>query len=319
MKNDRRVLAGFLILVVAASLFLVQRDGSSPPGEAGLHSQNESTLSTGVNETGDNGPLVPITADGVDFEEESTGFVECPPAVQVKSQYYQSGLEHLVNFTLFLNGTPKANVTLEGVEGKYFCIPEGIVVYSYYPGEWRSFMAIFDYNPTPLWVEKYSGLPKMYRNGSIILRDEGCLYFVSVKTGKLRGRVCVYEYLSHFKFVGERLYITAAHLKGRAHLYVFEDNTMREVSIINISTFELVGIRMPLDVNEKYIAVAYFLYPTDGAEKNGICIFKKDTLEKIACKEFEEWDRPLKVKLEGDTVYVQTTKGVKAYKITAPW
>ncbi|ASJ04905.1 hypothetical protein [Thermococcus barossii] len=264
------------------------------------------------------GPLIELDEGfkGVNLSGKSRGFITCPQWLEVRWRRDISlNNTVLLNFTLFVNNTPYLNLILEEFSGSYFCIPEGVVVYSYYPGERRSSMALFDYNLTPLWRTEHGGSPVAYKNGSIILLGEDCLYLINVETGKLRKRICVHEYISHFKFVGDRLYITAAHLKGKAHLYVFEGSDRREVPIINIPTFELVGIRMPFDVNEKYIAVAYFLYPTDGAEKNGVCVFTADSLRKIACREFEEGERPLKVKLAGNVVYVQTTNGVKAYKI----
>ena len=262
-------------------------------------------------------PLIEIDEEfkEVNFSEESKGFITCPKWLSIRwEREVSSNNTIFLNFTVFINNTPYLNLTLNGFSGSYFCTPEGIAIYGHY-GRERSTIAFFSYNLTPLWRTEHEGWPVAYKNGGIVLLGGDCLYMINVETGSLHKKICVWEHISEFKFVGERLYITAAHLKGRANLYVFEGNNMREVSIINISTFELVGIRMPIDVNEKYIAVAYFLYPTDGTEKNGVCVFTAEGLKKIACREFEEWERPVNVKLEGDIVYVQTIKGVKAYRI----
>ncbi|ACJ16493.1 hypothetical protein TON_1005 [Thermococcus onnurineus NA1] len=326
MKNDKKVLVGFLIFIFAVSLFIIQKDNSPPPNEGeGLHLQNKSSISISVNETGDNKTLVPIATDGVNFEGETTGFIQCLSVIQVKSQYYQSGLEHLVNFTLFLNGTLKANVTLEGVEGNYFCVPEGVVVYSYYPGERRSSVALFDYNLTIIWKEKYRAFPEMYHNGSIILVDS-CIYFVNTSDGNLSRKICPdvrRPYISHIRILGETVYYTVGYYdidlwKTRALIYLVRAEEVKKSEIATIEGHPL-GVRLLIDANDEYVAVAYYLHDEIGNEKNGICVFTAGRLIKIACKEFEDGERPLKVKLEGNIVYVQTTKGVKAYKILSPW
>ncbi|NJE47752.1 hypothetical protein E3E35_10170 [Thermococcus sp. GR7] len=326
MKNDKKVLVGFLIFIFAVSLFIIQKDNSPPPNEGeGLHLQNKSSISISVNETGDNKTLVPIATDGVNFEGETTGFIQCLSAIQVKSQYYQSGFKHLVNFTLSLNGTLKANMTLEGVEGEYFCIPEGVVVYSYYPGERRSSMALFDYNLTPVWKEKYQAFPEMYHNGSIILVDS-CIYFVNTSDGNVRRKICPdvrRPYISHIRILGETVYYTVGYYdinlwKTRALIYLVRNEEVKKSEIATIEGHPL-GVRLLIDANDEYVAVAYYLRDELRNEKNGVCVFTAGRLIKIACKEFGEWERPINVKLEGNIVYVQTTKGVKAYKILSPW
>ncbi|NJE61418.1 hypothetical protein [Thermococcus sp. 21S7] len=262
-------------------------------------------------------PLIEI--DGkfkeVDFSEEYGGFITCPQWLDIRWKREASPNNTVfINFTVFINNTSYLNMILEEFSGSYFCTPEGVAVYGYYTRE-HSTIAFFTYNLTPLWRTEYEGSPVAYKNGSILLLGEKCLYMLNAKTGSLHDRKCVGEPISAFKFMGERLYIAAAHPKGMAHLYVFDNNGRREVEVINIPTFELVGMRMLLDVNERYVAVAYFLYPTDGTERNGVCVFTADDLRKIACREFEEWERPENVKLEGNIVYIKTTKGVKAYKI----
>ncbi|NJE41766.1 hypothetical protein [Thermococcus sp. GR6] len=101
-------------------------------------------------------------------------------------------------------------------------------------------------------------------------------------------------------------------------IYMKEGEKIRKEEITSIPG-EGVGIRLLIDANEEYGVVAYFLANEHGEEKNGVCVFTAGNLRKLACKEFEDGDRPLNIKLEGNVVYVQTTKGIKAYKILSPW
>ena len=262
--------------------------------------------------------LIELYDKEVIFQEEPRGFIPCPKWLDIKwRQVVPPNKSIFLNFTVFINGSPRLNLTLKGFFGSHFCTPEGIAIYGYY-GRESSTIAFFNYNLTPLWRTEHEGLPVAYKNGTIVFLGEECIYLINAKTGSLHDRMCVGEPISAFKFMGDRVYITAAHPKGMTHLYVFEGNSMKEASITNISTFELVGRRIHLDVNKRYVAVAYFLYPTDGAERNGVCVFEADSLRRIACKEFEEGERPMGIKLEGNIVYILTERGIRAYKITGP-
>ncbi|WP_157726847.1 hypothetical protein [Thermococcus radiotolerans] len=228
-----------------------------------------------------------IKIDPADINPNDLGtsdFFPCPPDLQVKAEYYQYQLDHFVNFTLAHEESGRANITLEGVSGKHICIPEGIFVYSYYLGDPAVGInaALFDYNLSLKWWR-------------------------------------------HFQIVDNRIYVTLGYYsvgtfsgETKAFLYLISGDDVKRKEVANIEGHPL-GVRLPLDINEKYVAVAYYLHDEIGNERNGVCVFTSGGLIKIACKEFEEWERPVNVKLEGDIVYVQTTKGVKAYKIISLW
>ncbi|NJD99850.1 hypothetical protein E3E26_08670 [Thermococcus sp. LS1] len=283
------------------------------------------------------GLLIPTDAERANFDSSASGFIQCPPDLQVKAEYYQYRLDHLVNFTLSFGENKKANITLRGFLGEhFFCIPEGIFVYSYYLGDPSAGInaALFDYNLPLKWWRHFSGFPDQYvRNSLVFVRSDpygsnSCIYFVNPSTGSTDKKYCLdvpKAHISHVKIVDNRVYVTLGYysvgtLSGetKAFLYLIEGGNLRRKEVATIEGHPL-GVKLPLDTNGKYVAVAYYLHDEIGNEKNGVCVFTAGRLIKIACTEFEDGERPLKVKLEGNIVYVQTTKGVKAYKILSPW
>ncbi|WP_297093477.1 hypothetical protein [Thermococcus sp.] len=282
------------------------------------------------------GLLIPTNAGGIQFDSTTPSSIPCPPSLRVEAEYYQLKLDHFMNFTLILNGTLRVNMTLKGPAGKHFCTPEGVFIYAYYPGDEYLGVdaAFFDYNLTLKWKRHLPGVP--YKNtpdGLILVNNPtfgssggSCAYIWNVSPGRIISWICpdiTGGHISHVKIFRGRVYVTvgvpeAPPLRTKAFIYVKENNKLRKSEIASIRG-EGVGIRLLIDANEEYMAVAYFLANERGEEKNGVCVLTAKSLRKIACKELKEGERLLKIKLEENIVYVQTTKGVKAYRILSLW
>ena len=281
------------------------------------------------------GLLLSTDTKAVTFEDRTLGDIPCPPELQIKMEHYQREQEHFVNFTLYLNGTPKANISLRGLAGEYFCTREGILVYAYYPGDEGkgSRLALFDYELNLNWQRGAPGIPYAMAERGLILKASANPWKLGFTGAQLldlsTGRLLQWIYpgfrtnISDVKVVKTKMYITVKATRGPpletyTLIYVNEKGKYKKEEIASIPG-ETIEFRLPLDANEKYAAVAYFLANEYGEEKNGICVFTAGSLRKLACKEFDDGERPLRVKLEGNVVYVQTTKGVKAYRIFSLW
>ncbi|ASJ04906.1 hypothetical protein [Thermococcus barossii] len=278
------------------------------------------------------GLLIPTNAKGISFGDSISGFLPCPQNLQVRAEYYQYRLDHFVNFTLSYDESRRANITLEGVSGEHICIPEGVFVYSYYLGDPAMGInaALFDYNLSLKWWRHFDGFPDQYvQNCLVFVKSDpygsnSCIYFVEPSTGSIKERYCLgvpKAHISRVQIVDNRVYVTLGYYsvgtfsgETKAFLYLINGNDVKGKEVATIEGHPL-GVRLPLDTNGKYVAVAYYLHDDMENEKNGVCVFTAGKLIKIACKEFGEWERPINVKLEGNIVYVQTTRGVKAYKI----
>lgn len=282
------------------------------------------------------GLLINTNAKGLSFENSNLRFLPCPSNLQVKAEYYQYQLDHFVNFTLSFK-EKEANITLKGFFGKhFFCIPEGVFVYSYYLGDPAVGInaALFDYNLSLKWWRHFDGFPDQYvQNRLVFVKSDpygsnSCVYFVDPSTGSTEERYCLdvpKAHISRVQIVDNRIYVTLGYYsvgtfsgETKAFLYLISGDDVKRKEVANIEGHPL-GVRLPLDINEKYVAVAYYLRDEIGNERNGVCVFTSGRLIKIACKEFGEWERPINVKLEGNIVYVQTTNGVRAYKILSLW
>ncbi|NJD99076.1 hypothetical protein E3E26_04645 [Thermococcus sp. LS1] len=282
------------------------------------------------------GLLIPADVKDVDFGEVPSS-LHCPPNIHIKTEYYQYKLNHFVNFTLIQNQTPMANITLRGVEGKYLCLPEGILVYAYYPGSSRSWagttLALFDYNMSLKWWRPFSAYPLRYtRDGLILVSSalfgsggESCAYLMNISTGETTFRFCpdvLGAHISDVRIIGDKAYVTVgwpdrgwSSLKTKVILYIVEGKKVKRKTITSING-EGLGIRVRVDADDSHVAVAYYLKNEKGEEKNGVCIYTAGHLIKIACKSFNE--RPYDVKLDGNIVYIKTWNSVKAYKIIGP-
>ncbi|WP_258084023.1 hypothetical protein [Thermococcus thermotolerans] len=281
------------------------------------------------------GVLLPTDAKAVTFENRTLGEVPCPSELQVKMGHYQREQEHFVNFTLYLSGIPKANTSLRGLAGEYFCTREGILIYAYNPKDEGkgSRLALFDYGLNLKWQRGTPGIPYAMTERGLILKASANpwklgftgVQLLDLSTGRLLQWLypCSESNISDVKVVGTRMYVTVKATRGPPLetyilIYVNENGKYKKEEITSVLG-ESIEFRLPLDANEKYAVVAYFLANEHGEEKNGLCVFTAGSLRKLACKEFGDGERPLKVKLEGNIVYVQTTKGVKAYKILSLW
>lgn len=282
------------------------------------------------------GLLIPANAEEVSFGNNTSDTFPCPSGLKVKAEYYQHELSHFVNFTISLGEDKRVNITLEGVFGEYICVPEGILVYSYYPGDpvVDSNLAFFDYNLSERWKREFPARPLKYTKDGLILvsnptfgsSGSSCVYVMKITTGRLLNWLCpdvLGGHVSDVKITDGRIYVTIGEprrppLKTYALIYMKEGEKVKKAEITSIPG-EGVGIRLLIDAKGKYVAVAYFLANERGEEKNGVCVFRAENLKKIACKEFDEGENPEKIKLEESIVYVQTPWEVKAYRIFSLW
>ncbi|ASJ04907.1 hypothetical protein [Thermococcus barossii] len=232
------------------------------------------------------------------------------------------------------NGTQTVNYTLQGISSGYLCAREGLLLYAYFTSDSQSSMIFLDYNLSEKWRRELPAYPLNYTGEGLILvsnptfgsSGSSCVYVLNISTGRLSGWFCpdvLGGHVSDVKITGGRIYVTIGEprrppLETHALIYMKDGEKVKKAEITSISG-EGVGIRLLIDANEKYAVVSYFLANERGDEKNGICVFTAGSLRKIACKEFKEGERPTKVKLTGNIVYVQTTNGVKAYKIFSLW
>ena len=282
------------------------------------------------------GLLIPVDSKEVNFGTNYSAFPPCPKNFYVRSEDYNYKFEYFRNFTLFMNRTLKTNVLLKGPAGNYFCTPNGVLIYAYYPGdEYLGVNAVFfDYNLSPKWKRHLPGVPyKNTPNGLILVSNpifassgKACAYVFNISTGQLITQFCPDVpggHISHLKITRDKIYITlGAPLKSppktQALIYMKSGGRIEKEEITEIEG-EGVGIRLLIDANGEHVAVAYFLANERGEEKSGVCVFTARNLKKIDCKELGDNETPLEVKLQGNTVYVQTTKGVKAYRILSLW
>ncbi len=243
-------------------------------------------------------------------------FAKCSFHVDVGS----AGNGYYVYF-IIINGSFKINVTLEGVAGEYKCVPEGVILYSYYLSDYWGKTHVFYYSYRKTWNLTFPSITKpiYYLNGSIIFLKQGneelnvkpCLYWVDLKTGALSRKICLQEKhgatVGAVKFLGGKIYLATS----TGHVYLVEGSEGRRAYFDSIWGIT-VGARLKLDVSEKYVAVAYSFANVEGKEKNGLCVLTT-SLKKIACKSLKE--EPQAVRIYGNTVYLQVGGKVKAYRI----
>lgn len=134
------------------------------------------------------------------FENHTTLLKQCQ--FEVRVNYYQYRLAHYVNFTILKGNAILANYTLEGVAGEYLCLPDGILLYTYYPGDATgdTSMVFLSYNFSEEWRKNLRGLvlPEYYESGSLLLVKHGdletgvksCIYMINATTGDLTSKFC---------------------------------------------------------------------------------------------------------------------------------
>ncbi|ASA77826.1 hypothetical protein CDI07_05785 [Thermococcus sp. 5-4] len=275
------------------------------------------------------GLIVPTDAQEVSFES-STSKTTCP--FTIRTSFIFDNFTYV--FNIIANNTAVFNFSLEGLDKGYLCTSRGILLYAYFVQDSKSSMVFLDYNLSEKWRRELPAYPVKYTNEGLILvknpvfgsSGSSCVYILNISTGRLSGWFCpnvLGGHVSDVKLTDGRIYVTIGEprrppLETHALIYMKEGEKVKKAEITSIPG-EGVGIRLLIDANERYVAVAYFLANEREEEKNGVCVFRTENLKKIACKEFGDGERPLKVKLKGNIVYVQTTKGVKAYKIISLW
>jgi outer membrane protein assembly factor BamB len=270
------------------------------------------------------GLLLPTDSKEVSFPLRSSGFVKCPFFVRTHLNFSTQSVE----FTIVENGTPLANFSLRGVVRKHVCIPEGIFVYSYYPGDPYAGMygaLVETTNLTERWWREILGFPRKYSDGAIYLFKGGCVTLLNASTGRFLFRFCSDEPRSKITdvfFMNKSAYVTVVSVEkgprgdvGKAIIYLVEKGETRKKTFANLLGDPAV-VELRIDGNEEYVAVSYFMYTATGRERDGLCVFRADDLTVVGCKSFRH--AALNVKVEGDTVYVKVLDDVKAYRIISP-
>ncbi|NJE61417.1 hypothetical protein [Thermococcus sp. 21S7] len=276
------------------------------------------------------GLLISTNPKDVSFDNTSPA-TKCD---SLKIQTYSTLENFSCTFTVSAGKTMTINYTLPGISKGYVCTPEGVLLYAYFTADSRSSLVFLDYNLSERWRRDFPAYPLKYTKDGLILVSNpifgsvgsSCVYLMNITTGRLLNWLCpdvLGGHVSDVKITDGRIYATIGEprrppLETHALIYMKEDGKIRKAGITSIPG-EGVGIRLLIDANEKYAVVAYFLANEREEEKNGVCVFTAGSLRKLACREFKDGDRPLNVKLEGNIVYVQTTEGVRAYKILSLW
>ncbi len=277
---------------------------------------------------------------GVSFTKGASLSNHCPFTIKVKSLFFDSisGVDN-ITFYLLKNDTVLTNYTLKGVKGSYLCLPDGILLYAYYPGDAAgdTSMVFLNYNLTIVWERKFVGviLPSYYKNGALFFIKHGsfeqginsCIYVMNLSAGKFTTKFCPNIprgfRISNVKIIDGRSYFVATYVETKflwvrtnGELYLVKKGKFRKVHVASIDGSAL-GAGFWVDANDKYVAVAYFLANEKGDWRNGLCVFTSGHLIKVGCKKLDK--APKNVKLEDKTVYIEFRDGtIRAYKIIAP-
>ncbi|NJE13672.1 hypothetical protein [Thermococcus sp. LS2] len=276
----------------------------------------------------------------VSFTESASLSNHCLFTIKIKSWFFESKSgEDNVTFYILKNNTVLANYTLKGIKGSYVCLPDGILLYAYYPSDAAgdTSMVLLSYNLTKVWERKFVGviLPSYYKNGTLFFIKHGsfkqdiksCIYIMNLTAGNFTTKFCPNIprgfRISNVKIIDDRFYFVATYVetkflwvKTNGELYLIEEGKVRKAHVASISG-SAIGAGFWVDANDKYVAVAYFLANEEGDWKNGLCVFTSGRLIKIACKKLDK--APKNVKIEGRMVYIKFRDGtIKAYKIIAP-
>ncbi|WP_143592370.1 hypothetical protein [Thermococcus litoralis] len=276
----------------------------------------------------------------VGFTESASLSSHCLFTIKIKSWFFESKSgENNVTFYILKNNTVLANYTLKGVKGSYLCLPDGILLYAYYPGDaaGNTSMVFLSHNLTKVWERKFRGmtLPQYYENETLFFIKHGsyeqgvksCIYVMNLTAGNFTTKFCPNIpkgfRISNVKVIEDRLYFVATYVETKflwvrtnENLYLIKEGSVRKARVASISDSAL-GAGFWVDANDKYVVVAYFLANEEGKKKNGLCVFTSEYLIKIACKSLDK--TPENVKIEGRTTYVKFRDGsIRAYKIIAP-
>ncbi|NJE25145.1 hypothetical protein E3E22_00570 [Thermococcus sp. MV5] len=314
--------------IKASSTFVPNKTNTvkgNPPYE------NILTNNTVLNETKTKYTIVTVPAPkNVTFEEEKVNFT-CSVGIEVQKVYHGEILNN-VSFIIH-KGDEIINFTLRGVDGKYACFPEGIFLISYYPdGLVRSRVLFLDYNLSVRWEKIVEGgIPffEYYEDGLLIFSNRPTnvdpynipptIYGVKLSSGellfslKLMGKA-----ISNLKiFNGKVYYASYRSISSEQKTYVYvsvydlksREYKFKQVQARNVDHY-ILGADLKVDVNEGFIALAYYLSDWVGRSDLKLCVFTKN-LELIECEKISA--TPWHIKLEGDTVYIEGDPN--AYKI----
>ncbi|ASJ12866.1 hypothetical protein A3L14_08200 [Thermococcus thioreducens] len=208
----------------------------------------------------------------------------------VKRAGYENGSNLYVGFKIVHNGTVLATFNLQGVEGRYQCFHEGILLYAYYPGDpnGQTSMIFLGYNLSEKWRKTFDGLTVpiylkdldlfLLKRGSDGWCAQGCLYGLDIESGNTTFKFCLdCTEILDVKILEDRVYLTASD----GYLYLLKGNETKRAFVKYIRG-DVPGKSMKIIVKEDHVAVAYFFYEASGSTKYGMCIFTPE-LEKISC------------------------------------
>ena len=266
--------------------------------------------------------IVVVIAACVSPAKENSPTETTSTATSVNTHHYELNGTHLINFTVTLNGTTFGPYVLEGMAGGDVFVPEGVLLYAYYPGELSkpTEFLLVGKSGGVVWRKRFSGLTEFWastegrgifiKQGSQNPRINPVLYLINMKTGE----IILSRELPGGGTVGDivlkdgLIYLTTS----GGYVHMVGDKEM-ESSYFDSIGGTLVNFRLHLAVGDEYLAVAYW-FANETNEKSGLCVFTTE-LERIACRRLEK--RPSGVSIEGNTVYVISGGESFPYRIDA--
>ncbi|NJE76487.1 hypothetical protein [Thermococcus sp. ES12] len=216
----------------------------------------------------------------------------CPSSLRISKRTVE-GEDYYTHFTLS-RGNKTVNLTLKGPAGERMCTPEGVLIYTFYPGESTGGEGAFlDYNLSIMWKRELPALPRDYQNGSIllVLSDEylshGCIYLLDPSSGEEQFSFCPDEYrfyITAVRVIGDEIYLAGASLfSGKAFIYVVNGSEVKKVFVASAGE-HLLGVRVSLSVGDEYVKVTYSLSGWSGeTDVWGRCVFRRGDLPLVEC------------------------------------
>jgi len=259
----------------------------------------------------------------ITFEEGERVNFTCSFQIEVQKVYRERVLNN-ISFIIH-KGSEAVNFTLRGVDGKYACFPEGIFLISYYPdGLVRSRVLFLDYNLSVRWEKIVEGgIPffEYYEDGVLIFSNRPTnvdpynipptIYGVDLSSGeflfslKLTGSV-----ISNLKiFDGKVYWASYRSVSSEQKTYVYvsvydlksRDSKFKQVQAKNVDHY-ILGADLKIDVNERFVVLAYYLSDWVGRSDLRLCVFTSD-LKLIGCRKI--YATPWHMKLENNIIYIE--------------
>jgi len=259
----------------------------------------------------------------ITFEEGKRVNFTCLFQIEIQKVYHGRILNN-ISFIIH-KGNEVVNFTLRGVNGKYACFPEGIFLISYYPdGLVRSRVLFLDYNLSVRWEKIVEGgIPffEYYKDGVLIFSNRPAnvdynipptIYGVNLSSGEVLLHLeLMGKAISNLKiFEGKVYYASYRPVSSEQKTYVYvsvydlnsREYKFKQVQAENVDHY-ILGADLKIDVNERFVALAYYLSDWVGGSDLRLCVFTNNELEPIGCMKISA--TPWHMKLEGDTIYIE--------------